>query len=77
MFVRESLSVVGLGVAIGIPFAIVVTGLASSLLFGLSPHDPLSFAGVPLVFFAVALIACYLPARRALRVQPTSALRAD
>jgi ABC-type lipoprotein release transport system permease subunit len=47
------------------------------MLYGLSPHDPWSFAIVPLAFLLVALSACYVPARRALEVEPTTALRAE
>jgi ABC-type lipoprotein release transport system permease subunit len=47
------------------------------MLFGLNPHDPISFVLVPIVFLGIALAACYLPARRALCVQPTIALRSE
>ena len=49
----------------------------ANMLFGLSPHDPISFVIVPAVFLAIALAACYIPARRALRVEPTIALRTE
>jgi ABC-type antimicrobial peptide transport system permease subunit len=45
------------------------------MLFGLSPHDPLTFAGISTLFASVAAAACWIPARRALRIDPTIALR--
>lgn len=64
-----------MGVAIGIPFALGLTRLMSNQLFGVTAHDPLTFAGVALALIAVALAACYLPARRAMQVDPMAALR--
>jgi predicted permease len=64
-----------LGVLPGIFLALGLTRLMSSQLFGITPHDPLTFAGVALVLVIVALVACYLPARRAARVDPMVALR--
>jgi putative ABC transport system permease protein len=63
------------GVATGIATALLVTRLMRSLLFGVSPFDPLTFAGVALLLTFVALAACYFPARRALRIDPMVALR--
>jgi predicted permease len=65
------------GVGIGIAGAIFVTRLMRSLLFGVSPFDPLTFLTVALVLTFVALAACYIPARRATRVDPIVALRFD
>jgi predicted permease len=64
-----------LGVLPGIVLALGLTRLMSSQLFGITPHDPLTFAGVALIFVIVALAACYVPARRASRVDPMVALR--
>jgi predicted permease len=64
-----------LGVAIGISAALVLTRLMSRLLFGVSPTDPLTFTWVAMVLMAVALAACYIPARRAMSVDPIDALR--
>ncbi len=64
-----------LGVLPGIFLSLGLTRLMSSQLFGVTPHDPLTFTGVAVVFVIVALAACYVPARRAARVDPMVALR--
>jgi putative ABC transport system permease protein len=66
-----------IGMAIGPPGASAIsTGLAT-MLFGLSPHDPVSLVIRPSVLFAIALLACYVRARKTLRVEPTAALRTE
>jgi len=64
-------------VAIGLAAAAGLMRLMQALLFGISPLDPVTFAAVPLVLVAAAVLASYLPARRAAAVDPVEALRAD
>jgi putative ABC transport system permease protein len=64
-----------IGIAIGGAGTFELSGLLESLLYGVGPRDPLTFSGVPLVLAAVALLAAYLPARRAARLDPMVALR--
>lgn len=77
MFLRESLVLVTIGVAVGILFAIAVTRSVSSMLFGLTPHDPASIVIAIATLMAVAGAATWLPARRAARIDPLIALRGD
>jgi putative ABC transport system permease protein len=63
------------GIAIGIAGALVLTRFLSSLLYGVTPTDPVTFIAVSLILIAVALLACYIPARRAAKVDPMVALR--
>jgi predicted permease len=65
------------GLALGVASALIVVTLMRRLLYGLSPHDPLTFVAVPLVLGIVVFIATYLPARRAVRMDPVAALRSD
>ena len=71
----EALSLVLAGIAIGLVGALVLTRFIASLLFGVKPTDPAAFAAVCLILTAVAVLASYLPARRAAKVDPMVALR--
>jgi predicted permease len=77
MFVRQGLSLTAAGIVLGIGVAVVLTRIMSAFLFGVGPLDPITYAVVSGTLAAVALLATYLPARRASRVDPLVALRAD
>jgi ABC-type antimicrobial peptide transport system permease subunit len=77
LVIGESAKLLLLGLAVGIPAALVLTRFMSTLLFGVAPTDPLTFAVVALLLAFVTLAAAYLPARRAMRVDPMVALRCE
>jgi predicted permease len=75
MVLREALWLTGIGAAIGLAIAAVISRVLTAFLFGVPPWDPITFAGVTLLFVLVALAACYWPVRRATGIDPTDALR--
>jgi putative ABC transport system permease protein len=77
MVVASGARMVIAGAAAGLAAALALSGLLKSLLFGIGPRDPLTFIAAPAVFVVVALVAAYVPARRAARVSPMEALRAE
>ena len=77
MFLRDGLWLTGVGAACGLLAAFAAMRLMSSLLFNVSPVDPITYAVITAVVFAAACLACYLPSRRAATVEPVQALRAE
>jgi ABC-type antimicrobial peptide transport system permease subunit len=77
MFLRHGMRLTGIGILIGIGVAVIAARVVSGFLFGVGPMDPATHAVVSGTLAAVALLAAYLPARRAARVDPIAALRAD
>ena len=74
MFLRKGVALAGLGIVAGLVFSASTASLMASLLYGVRPHDPAVFLIVPLLLFAIAVLASYLPARRATMVDPIIAL---
>lgn len=77
LVLRSGMFLTVLGLAIGLPVAFLLARALSSLLYGVQAADPASFIGLPFLLLAVAGMACYLPARRAARLDPLQALRQD
>jgi ABC-type antimicrobial peptide transport system permease subunit len=77
MVLRDSLWLVAVGLAVGLPLAWFASRLMASMLYKLSPHDPLSFTVAGLGVLLVSLLAAWLPARRAASVEPMQALRTE
>lgn len=77
LFVRHGLALAGIGALAGLAVAAGLTRLMKSVLFGISPIDPLTYTAVPLVLVAAAVLASYLPARRAAAVDPVETLRVE
>ncbi len=77
MVMRDGMTLAILGVAIGLAGAFTLAGVVRSLLYDTAPTDPLSYAGTALLMLAISALACYLPARRATRVDPLTALRSE
>ncbi len=77
LVIGQGIQLTAIGVVLGLIGALVVTRALSSLLYGVAPTDPLTFASVPVALAAIGLTACYIPARRAAMVDPMAALRRD
>jgi ABC-type antimicrobial peptide transport system permease subunit len=77
MIVKQGSVLILLGLGIGLAGAYALTRLISSLLFGVTAKDPFTFAAVSVLLAMVALLACYIPALRATKVDPMNALRCE
>jgi ABC-type antimicrobial peptide transport system permease subunit len=75
MVLRMGLGMIGLGVGLGLAATFALTRVLSNQLFDVAPHDPLTLLAVAALLTASGLLACYIPARRATRVDPMVALR--
>jgi predicted permease len=72
---RQALALTGIGIAVGLPLTLVATRIVRGLIFGITPHDPLTIVGAVAVLLGVAVLAAWIPARRAARIDPMEALR--
>jgi len=77
LVVRQGMRLALVGLALGLVIAFAGMRVLSSLLFGVSAHDPVTFAGVSLILAAAAILGCFIPARRAAKINPISALRCE
>jgi predicted permease len=75
LVVRQGMLLTAIAVGLGLPAALVGAKFSSSFLYGVRPHDLLTFLTVPLLLLVIALLACWIPARRASRIDPQTALR--
>jgi ABC-type antimicrobial peptide transport system permease subunit len=75
LFLRKGVALAGVGIAAGVVISASTASMMASLLYGVRPHDPAVFLIVPLLLFAVAVLASYLPARRATKIDPMIVLR--
>ena len=75
LVMRQGLTLALIGLGLGLAVAFAVSRVVSTMLFGVSATDPLVFAGVPAALLLVAALASYVPARRAVRIDPVDALR--
>ena len=77
LVLSQGAKMAAIGVFLGLSAAFALTRLISGLLYGVAPYDPVTFLAVSLLLMLVTLLACYIPARRALRIDPATALRSE
>jgi putative ABC transport system permease protein len=77
LVIGQGMTLTAIGVVVGIGAALATASLMRHLLFGVSTTDPFTFVAIPLVLIVVALFACWIPARRATRMDPLAALRCE
>jgi putative ABC transport system permease protein len=77
LVMRQGLTVIAVGVALGVAASLMLTRLMRDILYGITPHDPVAFAGAAAALAAVGWLASWLPARRAARLDPVEVLRHD
>jgi ABC-type antimicrobial peptide transport system permease subunit len=75
LVIRQGMGLTIIGLIVGVAAGSVVTRVLSDMLYGVGTRDPFVFAGAPLLLLVVAFLACYIPARRATRIDPLVALR--
>jgi ABC-type antimicrobial peptide transport system permease subunit len=75
LVIRQGMGLTIVGLIVGVAVGSVVTRVLSDMLYGVSTRDPLTFVGAPALLLVVAFLACYIPARRATRIDPLTALR--
>src|SRR5206468_7240447 len=75
LVLRQGMQLAAAGVLVGLAGAVGLTRVLRNFLYGVSPTDPMTFAAIPLILVIIALLACWLPARRAAKVDPMEALR--
>jgi predicted permease len=77
MILKQAIRPIAIGAVLGVLGCAALSRLLSSMLFGVSAYDPLAFAGVPLLLAGIAFLASYVPARRAMKIDPAAALRSE
>jgi len=77
LVVRQGMALALAGVTLGLGAALLLTRLIRSLLFGVNTTDPITFGGIPFLLAIITLLACYIPAQRAARIDPLISLRCD
>ena len=77
LILRQGMMLAGIGLILGLAVVFVLARFLTSMLYGVSPSDPVTFVGISFLLAMVALLACYLPARRAARIDPMIAIREE